>query len=169
MSCALTTSFSIGCLDNVGGIEAFYIGNWGTMGAVTQNASGMVTGITGSAFMYTYEAEKATSTLNEGVQVSRENGTVYYEQTASYVLFKSSQDKRNEIKLLAQALLTVIVKDKNGKYWLMGQNAGVRLEPSTTEWGTALGDKNGYTLNFKAEEANPMPEVDSSIVAALLA
>jgi len=168
MACALTTGFQIGCNDSSGGVVEFLIGDFGTLGAITQNASGMVTAIGGSAFMYTYEAEKATSTVNEGIMVNRENGTVYYEQTAAYILNKASQDKRNEIKILAQALLTLIVKDKNGKYWLVGQAAGVRLDASTAAWGTALADRNGYTLNFKAEEVEPMPEVDSSIIAALL-
>jgi hypothetical protein len=169
MSCALTQGFTIGCNDSVGGIVEFIVGDWGTLGDVTQNSSGMVTAIGGSSFAYQYEAEKATSSMTENIQTNRENGTVYYEQLASYVLNKTSQDKRNEIKLLAQAKLVVIVKDKNDKYWLMGQRAGVRLDPSTTEWGTALADRNGYTLNFKAEEVEPMPEVDSSIIAGLLA
>tara|TARA_R110000868_G_scaffold61519_2_gene186888 strand:+ start:543 stop:1052 length:510 start_codon:yes stop_codon:yes gene_type:complete len=169
MACALTTGFQIGCNDSSGGIVEFLIGSFGTLGAVTQNASGMVTTIAGSAFMYTYEAEKATSTVNEGIMVNRENGTVYYEQTANYILNKASQDKRNEIKIIAQALMVVIAKDKNGKYWLMGQGAGVRLDASTAAWGTALADRNGYTLNFKAEEVDMMPEVDSSIIAALIA
>jgi hypothetical protein len=169
MACSLTTGFQIGCNDSSGGVVEFIVGNFGDLGAVTQNASGMVTAIGGSAFAYTYEAEKATSTVNEGIMVNRENGTVYYEQTAAYILNKASQDKRNEIKLLAQALLTVIVKDKNGKYWLMGQGAGVRLDASSAAWGTAMADRNGYTINFKAEETEPMPEVDSTIIAALLA
>lgn len=169
MTCVLTTSFAIGCSDGVGGVVEFLIGAHGTLGAVTANASGMVTAIAGSAFMYTYEAEKATSTLNEAPTISRENGTVYYDQTASYILNKTSQEKRNEIKILAQAKLAIIVKDKNGKYWLMGEEAGVRLETSSSEWGTALADRNGYTLNFKAEEVEPMREVDPSIIAALLA
>ncbi len=170
MACTLTQGFQIGCNDSSGGVVEFLIGDFGTLGAITQNASGMITTIGGSSFMYTYEAEKATSTLTENINVNRENGTRYFEQTASYVLNKASQEKRNEIKLLAQAKLAVIVKDKNDKYWLMGQVAGVRLDgTSTTEWGTAMGDRNGYTLNFKAEEVEPMAEIDSSIVAALLA
>jgi len=169
MSCALTQGFTIGCNDSSGGIVEFIVGDFGTLGAVTQNASGMVTAIGGSAFMYTYEAEKATSSMTENIQVNRENGTRYFEQLASYVLNKTSQDKRNEIKLLAQAKLVVIAKDKNDKYWLMGQAAGVRLDSSTSEWGTAMADRNGYTINFKAEEVEPMPEIDTTIIADLLA
>jgi hypothetical protein len=166
--CVLTQGFAIGCSDSVGGITEFIIGNFGDLGTITEDATG-ITAISGAAFAYTYEAEKATSTLAEAITVSRENGTVFYEQTASYILNKTSQAKRNEIKLLAQAKLAVIVKDKNGVYWLMGQASGVRLEPSTTEWGTAMGDRNGYTLNFKSEEISPMSEVASGVIAALLA
>ncbi len=170
MSCSLTQGFTIGCNDSSGGIVEFLIGDFGSLGTITQNASGMITAISGSSFMYTYEAEKATSTLTENINVNRENGTRYFEQLASYVLNKNSQDKRNEIKILAQAKLALIAKDKNDKYWLMGQVAGTRLDgTSTAEWGTAMADRNGYTLNFKAEEVEPMAEVDTTIIAALLA
>ena len=170
MSCTLTQGFTMGCNDSSGGIVEFLIGDFGTLGTVTQNASGMITTISGSSFMYTYEAEKATSTLTENINVNRENGTRYFEQLASYVLNKASQDKRNEIKVLAQAKLVLIAKDMNGKYWLMGQSNGVRMDGSSPlEFGTALADRNGYTLNFKGEEVEPMSEVDSTIISALLA
>ena len=151
MSCNLTQGFEVGCGDGVGGVVEFLIGNHATQGEVTVNASGMVSAIAGSAFMYSYEAEKATSTLKEVATVSRENGTTYYDQTATYILNKTSQEKRNEIRLLAQARLSVIVKDKNGKYWLMGEEAGIRLLTGEADWGTAMADRNGYTLNFAGE------------------
>lgn len=169
MSCTLTTSWELGCNDSVGGIIEAYIGDFSTAGAITENASGMVTTIAGLAFMYTYQVEKATSNWTDIPTPSRENGTVFFDQNLQLILNKMSQDKRNEVKSLSQGLWTIIVKDRNGKYWLLGQTAGMRMDPSESGSGTAMGDRNGYTLNFKGEEPAPANEVDSTIIAALLA
>ena len=42
------------------------------------------------------------------------------------------QTKRNEVKMIARAKMTIIIKDNNGKYWLMGEVNGVRLTSGET-------------------------------------
>jgi len=64
--------------------------------------------------------------------------------------------KRNEIKLLSRAKLSVIIKDNNGIYWLMGETNGVRMTAGDNGTGTALGDRNGYSLSFQGQEPEPM-------------
>lgn len=170
MSCSLTQSFTLGCEDSAGGIAKFFLGNMVTDFVATQNASGMVTAITGTGLeYYTYEAPRNTGNWTENITVSEENGTHFVQQTATVVLNKTEQAKRNEILLLAQAKLSVIVLDNNGKYWLLGQNTGVRLQTNESGSGTARGDRNGYVLTFNSEENHLAAEVDSSIISALLA
>ena len=69
------------------------------------------------------------------------------------------QAKRNEVKMIARAKMTIIIEDNNGKYWLMGETNGVRLTSGEAGSGTALGDRNGYSLSFQAQEFEPMREV----------
>jgi hypothetical protein len=59
--------------------------------------------------------------------------------------------------------MSIIVLDNNGTYWLMGATNGVRLVSGDNGTGTALGDRNGYSLSFQAQESDPMPIVTATI------
>lgn len=172
MSCSLTTGFAVGCDDSVGGVRRFLIGGMPSDFAATQNASGMATAISGTGLTYyayeTTNAQGAVSTFNDNAVVNSQNGTSFFDQTATYVLNKMEQVKRNEVKMIARAKMTVIVEDNNGKYWLMGQQNGVRLVSSESGTGAALGDRNGYSLSFQGQEFDNAPEVDPTIIAGLL-
>ena len=170
--CDLTTGFAVGCIESIGGVSEFLFANMPTDFAVTQNASGMATAIAGTSLLYyQYECTKAqgsASSFNDNPQVNSQNGTSYFDQVATYILNKMEQVKRNEIKMLARAKLSVIIKDNNGKYWLMGQTTGARLTTGDVGSGVASADRNGYSLSFQAQEYDPMAEVDPSIIAALI-
>ena len=166
MSCDLTQGFSVGCNDSIGGVKAFYIDNMPSDGlTIVEDSTGIATSITGTNLAYwKYEctnAQGAASVFSDNPTVNDANGTSYYDQTATYVLNKMEQTKRNEVKLLARAKMSIIIEDNNGKYWLMGEVNGVRLTSGENSSGTALGDRNGYSLSFQGQEFEPMREVTS--------
>lgn len=167
MACDLTTGFSVGCNDSIGGVKAFYIENMPSDMVIATNATGEATSITNTAAdmaYFKYEctaAQGAASSFNDNPTVNDQNGTSFFDQTATYVLNKMEQAKRNEIKMIARAKMTIIIEDNNGKYWLMGETNGVRLTSGEAGSGTALGDRNGYSLSFQAQEFEPMREVTS--------
>ena len=168
MSCALTTGFSLDCRNSNGGIEAVYfteIENKATLSA-TSSVIDTFTLDTGKQF-FKYDLRKKTSIFEQNIQVNNENGTVFYEQTLSVKLDKMETTKRNEILLLAQNNLMVIIKDNNGKYWLMGETRGALLNGGKGSTGTAYGDMSGFELTFMGEEAELSKEVDSSLIATL--
>ncbi len=172
MACELTTGFVVGCNDSAGGIAEFWFANMPVDFAVAVDASGQATGITGDGLAYykyeTTNAQGAASVMNDNATVNDQNGTSYFDQTATYVLNKMDNAKRNEVKMLARAKLSVIIKDNNGAYWLMGATNGVRMTASDSGTGTALGDRNGYSLSFQAQEPEPMTLVlsDAAFPAA---
>lgn len=159
MACALTQGFVKGCKDSTGGVKEFYLANRPTDFAVVKNASGQVTSYAGTVAWYKYVPRKQTSTFGESIQVSEENGTVFFQQTAQLLLSKMEVGKQREILLLAQADLLLIAKDQNGFYWLQGVDNAVSLTPSEATGGKAYGDMNGYTLNFEALEPSNMPTI----------
>lgn len=168
MSCALTTGFTLDCRNSNGGIEAVYfteIENKATLSA-TSSVVDTFTLDTGKQF-FKYDLRKKTSIFEQNIQVNNENGTVFYEQTLSVKLDKMETTKRNEILLLAQNNLMVIIKDNNGKYWLMGETRGALLNGGKGSTGTAYGDMSGFELTFMGEEAELSKEVDSSLIATL--
>ena len=163
MACDLTTGFTVGCNDSIGGVAEFWIANMPSDFAAATDGSGEVTGLTGTGLVYyKYEAtnaQGAASVMNDNPTVNDQNGTSYFDQTATYILNKMEKTKRNEIKMIARAKMSIIIKDNNGNFWLMGKENGVRLASGDNGTGTALGDRNGYSLSFQAQEFEPMPKV----------
>ena len=172
-TCDITSGFTLGCRDNVGGITNLYILS-GSITTVTDVSDGLIGGITGSGEFFKYELFRQTSDFTEAITATPENGTVYYEQTANAVFFKLQSSTRNQIKVLAQnPNLKVIVQTNNGtvdgvgQYWLLGQDRGMQLLSGTGASGTAFGDLNGYNLTFTGQEPNPASEISGSLSGAL--
>lgn len=168
MACAVISGFSVDCRESIGGIKKIWFTNFNNVTALTLTAE-VITGITmtGATKFWGYEQVKETSNYVEAIQVSPENGTLGYETTLTAVFNKSDSTLRNQIRLLAQGALMVCILDRNGKYWMMGQYAGVEMANSTHNSGTAMGDRNGYELSFIAKESLPMYEVTQAAIQAV--
>lgn len=170
MSCVLTTGYSLGCRDNIGGIQEVYIGTWNadaltyTLG--TNDIIGTFSG-TWSGFQ-TFEQEIETGSFNQTGQFSTENGTTFYEQNLEISLHKLEAALRNTIKILGIGKWRVLIKDQRGKYWLMGAQNPVRVSASTPSLGKAYGDMNGAVITFLGKEPEPAYEVASSAALQLI-
>ena len=163
-TCLLTSGYTLGCRDNIGGVAEVYIGeyNGSSLGYQlgTDNIIGTFSG--GTVSFYTFQQEIETASFTENGNFSIENGTSYYEMTLSIVLHKLEAALRNKILLLGQGKWRVIVKDQRGKYWLMGYQNPVRVSASTPGVGKAYGDMNGATITFIGKEPVPAYEVAST-------
>jgi hypothetical protein len=168
MPCALTQGYVLDCKDSLGGITEVYFIASSDVSAITE-ASGVVTAITKKAGkrFYKYELVKETSSFVENVNASVENGSIFYQQELTIILNKLQANTRNELLLLSQNLLEAVVGDNNGKYWLLGKTRGLDVTGGSSQSGTAMGDRSGYTLTFTGKEAALAPEVSSSIIAGL--
>ncbi len=172
-TCDITSGFSLGCRDNVGGITNLYILS-GSITSVTDASEGLISGITGSGEFFKFELFRQTSDFSEAITSTPENGTVFYEQTLNAVFFKLQSSTRNQVKVLAQNPdLKIIVETNNGtvdgvgRYWLLGEDRGMQLLSGTGATGTAFGDLNGYNLTFTGQEPNPASEISGSLAAAM--
>ena len=167
MSCNILNGFEVGCNDSIGGVAEFWIANMPTDFAATNDGSGEVTALSGTGLIYykfeCTNAQGAASVMNDNPTVNDANGSSFFDQTATYVLNKMEKAKRNEVKMLARAKMSIIIKDNNGTYWIMGETNGVRLVSGDNGTGTALGDRNGYSLSFQAQEPEPMSIVTVSL------
>lgn len=158
------------CKESIGGLKSVSFMASADLTTVTE-AAGVVTAITkatGKKF-FKYELVKNSADYAENINANVQNGTVYYGQELKIVLNKMQANTRNEILLLAKSNLVAIVEDANGKYWLAGRTNGLDITGGSANSGTAQGDRNGYSLTFTGGEKEMAPEVQSSIIAALLA
>jgi hypothetical protein len=171
MSCNITAGFTLDCSDSNGGLDKIFIAN-GPVESITES-SGTITAITvgGSALtpsdFFEFEVPRQTSSFTETINVSNENGTVFYDQALTMIFNKMEASKRDQILLLSQNNeMVVVFKDNNGKYFSVGVERGAYMTAGTSISGVAYGDRNGYELTISGMEEQPSFEVTGSIVEA---
>jgi hypothetical protein len=159
MSCFITSGEELGCSDSIGGIKKVYIvGGGGEVTGYTYNAAGAITGATSTTgtTLYGFELKRGVSSLTQTLNKSYENGTVFFTQELTISLYKYDTAKRDKLKVLSQNdTLQIIAIDQNDTQYLLGQTNFSFLSAGDATSGQSLGDKNGFSMTFQAQEAEP--------------
>ena len=171
MACDITSGHALGCRDNAGGIKAIYILS-GSVASISET-SNEISSITGSGVFYQFDLVRGTSDFTETINGSTENQTVFYEATINAAFAKMQTSLRNQVKVLASNPdLKIIVETNNdtagSKYIYVGKTHGAALNAGQSQSGTALGDANGYTLTFTAQEPSPADIITGTDLSAAL-
>jgi hypothetical protein len=171
MSCVLTSGYTLGCRDNIGGVQTVYIGEYnGDDLTYSFTASNVIDAFAGATVsFYTFEQEIETGSYTENGVFSTENGTSFYEETLSITLHRLDATLRNQILVLGQGKWRVIIKDQRGVYHLMGKQNPVRVSASTPGVGKAYGDLNGAVITFLGKEPEPAHIVTSGAALSVIA
>tara|TARA_R110000796_G_scaffold20078_3_gene59873 strand:+ start:1674 stop:2225 length:552 start_codon:yes stop_codon:yes gene_type:complete len=160
MSCNINKGRTEPCKDSVGGIQAVYFVDYGTLGNVDYseptsseiNAFDGIDGVAPVAYKYVL---KGTSSLEQTITSSRDNGTTFYDQLVNMTFKKLSIQSNDEIALIAVARPHVIVEDNNGNAFMVGLKWGADVNGGTIVTGGAMGDLSGYTLTLQGMEQKP--------------
>jgi hypothetical protein len=162
MSCYISSGVDLGCSDGIGGIKSIWVlgASGGTVPSVSAVAitgtTGPITGITGTGVWYNFELKRNTSSLSQNTTKNFENGTIFWEQVLTAILFKYDQDKRNQLLVLGQNdKIQIVAVDQNDVAYYLGQVNGLYLSGGSAATGTAFGDRNGFELIFTGQEADP--------------
>jgi hypothetical protein len=168
MACTLSSGIQLSCRESIGGIKYAYILDASGQAIELTESNGVVSGISvgGTALgdlstdMYLFDQIKQTANLVETVNASEENGTVFFTSVLNLVFNKLESTKLNQLKVLAaNSKLLIVVKDNNDKLWLVGNDNGAVVSGGSSESGTAMGDRNGMTIEFTGNHPSPMFEV----------
>lgn len=163
MACDISKGRLEPCKDQVGGLDAIYIVNWGDITSFTMDGTDtdLIASVAGTPNAYKFEL-KGNSSFEQNVNASRDNGTTMFEQTLNITLKKQDISTHKELKLLAWGRPQIIVKDNNDNYFMMGKEHGADVSGGTIVTGAAMGDLTGYTLTFTAMERVPANFIDAS-------
>lgn len=169
MSCLYTGGFSLSdyCLDNIGGIKEFYVGNFSAATTYTYDANNIITGGTLQPTYYTVEQRRETGNFSFDHALNIQNGTNVYTHKASMTFHKYQATIRDLVYVMAQTETSIIVLDQNGKYFLLGEENGMNAMSSNGGGGTAFEDLNGVQINFEGKEPQPPRELSSTFFATL--
>lgn len=150
MSCNISAGRLEGCKDAVGGLKAVYFVNFGDANGWTSADEEISAPVATTPNAYKYDL-RGTSTFEQSLTSSRDNGTTFAEQTLTLSLKKQDSTTHKEVKLLAYGRPHILVEDNNGNVFVVGEEYGAEMTASTST-GAAMGDKSGYELTFVASE-----------------
>jgi len=155
MACDLTLGRKEPCKDVVGGIKNVYFVDFGDMTLTFDSTdTDVIESVGTSVASFKYEV-KGNSSLEQTVNASRENGTVFYEQTLNLTLKKLTKEDNKELKLLAYGRPHIVVEDYNKNLMIVGLEHGADVSGGTIVTGAAMGDLSGYTLTLTGMEKMP--------------
>lgn len=177
MACDITRGRLIDCKDTIGGLKAIYICkayNNNIEAVATISATEMTTAgfanwsaqSGGATTVFKYDLVPNLSSMTVNINSDNANGTAFFEQTLSVVLQKIDHDMTNELRLMAYSRAQIFVQDQNDNVFLLGMNNGCHVTGGTVITGTAMGDQNGYTIEWGAQEKNALIQLPASAGAA---
>lgn len=151
------------CKDNAGGIKAIYIADFDDVTGVTVDATAeTITNIamSGSAKFAKWEFAAQTGTFTSTATISEENGTLFFQNDCSLVFASMEKTKRLQIMAATVSNTAVVVKDSNNRLFYLGKDNPVSASAAGGEAGTAMGDRNGYTITLTDFSKGLPMEVD---------
>ena len=173
MACNITRGRLIDCKDTIGGLKAIFICK-----SYNNNVSAVATIATtemtdagfdswsqaegGKTIVFKYDLIPNLSSMTVNVNSDNANGTTFFEQTLSVVLQKIDHDMTNELRLMAYSRAQIFVQDQNDNVFLLGIDNGCHVSGGTVITGTAMGDQNGYTIEWGAQEKNALIQLPAS-------
>lgn len=162
MSCKLTTNIISVCEYSTGGIGELFITNFDEIGDLEFSGTDFdeINNITGTQTWFPFSIEPTTR-FNDSLVING-NGKNY---TINFTLVvpKLGKEKRKTIQELTFSKVVIIFKDMNDKYWISGEDAGLKLS-SFEETTGAKGDLNSITLNFTGLSRYQLRQISTNYV-----
>ena len=168
----ILNGIGVSCGALIGGVSAVYIANRNDVESVEMDDT--VTGITmaeGAKFATYLHRKNASVSMSSDKGGDDASGTHIITTNISLVFAGMDTDKRKEMDALLTGQFVVVVKDRNGKYWMpivppdddyMAASAG----NGTT--GATSSEANGYTLTLTGEASHLPIEVEASAMASII-
>jgi hypothetical protein len=157
--CSLTQGYTLGC-KGIGGIHEVYI--FDGIESITEE-EGVITELTVSGNMYLYELQRSTASFSDKIE-RLSTGAKVYNIELNFVLNTMLTSVRNEVRRLIKHRINAIVKDRNGVYWLLGRENGLKNSSGKASPGQAASDRSGFELSFEGTEKQPVIEVAASAI-----
>jgi hypothetical protein len=110
--------------------------------------------------LYKFELKSNSNSFVQAIESSRDNGTTFFTQTLVINLKKQDVVTTKNVKLLAYGRPRIVVRTMTDQFFLVGLDQGADVSAGEISTGAALGDFNGYSLTFTAQEELPANFID---------
>jgi hypothetical protein len=181
MACDITAGRIEQCKDSVSGLKSIFIINYEKLNADSavynttdagkedELKSWMPVDTTTALHLYKFELKSTANSFTTAINSSRDNGTTFFTQTLVAALKRQDVVTTKNVKLLAYGRPRIVVRTMTDQFFLMGLDQGADVSAGEISSGAALGDFNGYSLTFTAEEELPANFIDCTTEAQLQA
>lgn len=132
-------------------------------------SDGVVTAFpTGTAWSK-YEVIRFTTVMNNALTYNDTSGLSYWTNTYEGNLSPMSAESRAEMMALMLNDLSIVVRDGNDNYWLLGYDTYVKMTDGSGTTGTGLDDTNQYTFTLTDYSRELPLTLSSAAIASLTA
>lgn len=162
---------SLPCKDDVGGIKAIYVTNYGeyafngsstSAGHIIATLPATIT----SSNTFKFELKNSGNTFTQDSTSSRDSGTTIFTQTLNFVLPRLSSELEFQMKMVVFGHPQIFVETNSGSIILLGEKYGCEVTGKSDVLGT-LDAMTGYTMTAVATEPSPVWYLSASASAAL--
>ena len=172
MSCDITAGHIESCKDSVSGLKAIYIINYDKVnsdnvdyslvaGYEDQILTWTPTDTSVALNLYKFELKSTTNSFTTAIESSRDAGTTFFSQTLVAAIKRQDAVTTKQVKILSYGRPRIIIRTMTDQFFLMG------LDQGAISSGAALGDFNGYSLTFLAQEEMPANFINCTTEAQL--
>lgn len=154
------------CLGNMGGIREVLLANHADLKDVLvyDGAVYWMDMVDGKPFQH-YTLREGAASLSSSLQKGQDYRFWESELTISFLRMETV--KRVELQALISGEFVALVKDGNGKWWLMGKDFPVVATAGEGVTGAGAQDRNGYAVSFRDRSHEALLQVPDEVVAAL--
>ena len=121
----------------------------------------------GTTSLYKFEL-KGNNSFETTINSSRENGTTFFDQVLTVQLKRQDVKSTKNVKLISYGRPRIIIHARGDQWFLVGLDQGCDVTAGTISSGSALGDFNGYSLTFSAQEELPANFINCTTQAELV-
>lgn len=118
---------------------------------------------------FSFKLDMQSSSFTETQTRSRENNSVYFEQTGVIILKDDEDATTDLVQMLGCPFLGVIAILESGKVFHYGLENGMSLSTSERGTGQNYEDMNGVTINLVGREKLVAPYMALSVATDILA
>ena len=163
------TNYINQCGYNIPGTNKLYLANWSeniidSLIFSDSNDFSFIEDIDKSIIWFEFNVEKSVVDWAESQEITPNRRR--FTTTLNTIIKGLDSDKRQTINELLRGRLIAIVGDKNGKYWLFGEETGLRSITYTAGTGTNTGE-NAYRIVFNSIHTETNKEISQSYIDSI--
>ena len=156
----------------VGGVKTVYLTNSDNITAVGTTGPSPVEQINSFTYAtgglwYEFNQIQETSSITMTPNANVQNYSLFYECILTLVFTNYDANLRYVVKSLADNNLVAVIELRSGEYIYIGKYTGLDINGGEGGSGVAAGDRNGFSLTFRALEENTPLTLDPTFVASV--